>query len=39
MSMILIFIGNWNQWYCVLHYHRGLGPLESALYALWLARG
>lgn len=39
MSLILTFIGNWNRWYCVLHYHRGFGPLESVLYGLWLARG
>jgi hypothetical protein len=39
MSLIFTFIGNWNRWFCVLHYHHGLGPLESALYGLWLARG
>ena len=37
--MILAFVGNWSRWYCVLHYLHGFGPLESALYGLWLARG
>ena len=37
--MILTFIGDWNRWYCVLHYLQGFGPLEAAAYGLWLARG
>ena len=39
MSMILIFTGKWNRWYCVLRYGKGFGLFDSVRYGLWLARG
>jgi hypothetical protein len=39
MSTILIFTANWNKWYRVLHYRKGLRRLDSVRFGLWLARG
>jgi hypothetical protein len=33
------FAGNWNKWYRVLRYGKGLGLFDSVRLGLWLARG
>jgi hypothetical protein len=38
MALILSFVRKWHDWYRVLHYHNGFGPLDSVRYGLWLAR-
>ena len=38
-SSIFMFARKWNQWYRVLRYCNGFGPLDSVRYGLWLTRG
>src|SRR5712664_2755576 len=37
MSMILIFTREWNRWYRVLRYGKGLGLFESVRYGPWVS--
>ena len=39
MSLILNFSRQWNKWYRVLRYGKGLGLFDSVRHGLWLARG
>jgi hypothetical protein len=39
MSVALVFLQKWNNWYRVLHRDNGFNFLDSVCYGLWLARG
>ena len=38
MSVVLIFVRNWNASYRVLRYGNGFNFMNSLQYGLWLAR-